>query len=219
MNGSSKASMRGKRPGVLPGKRPDNVDHAITGLIVELHWRATQLHGGIALEFDATTRFLFNLVHPGFVHQTARRWTTGDMKVWNLRVTDCCANPLRAGAPRATAAEVLSKGTTLNHGGSPCWEVTSKLTYCAARCLRGFPANTAVPGSLSNGCDPHRQGAKAVHAAHQRVARHHRCHTFRRAGVDQVARLQRPRPPTGARWFRRCSRSAWPHCCAGDPGH
>ena len=37
-----------------------------------------------------------------------------------------------------------------------------------------------------------------------------RCRSGRRAAA--------PRPPTGARWSRRCSRSAWTRCCAGGPG-
>jgi hypothetical protein len=33
----------------------------------------------------------------------------GDMKVWNLRVTDCWAKPTSAGAPKATAAPDWSR--------------------------------------------------------------------------------------------------------------
>ena len=47
---------------------PNNVDHAVPRLVVQLHRRAAQLHGGISFKFDASARVLFDLVHPCFVH-------------------------------------------------------------------------------------------------------------------------------------------------------
>ena len=47
---------------------PDDVDHTVAGLIVQLHRRTAQLHGRVSFKFDAATRVFFNLVHPCFVH-------------------------------------------------------------------------------------------------------------------------------------------------------
>ncbi|MDT4855061.1 hypothetical protein FQZ97_893990 [compost metagenome] len=49
-------------------QRPDDVDDAVARLVVQLHRRATELHGGVGLELDATARVLLDLVHPGLVH-------------------------------------------------------------------------------------------------------------------------------------------------------
>jgi hypothetical protein len=55
-------------PGGVGRQCPHDVDHTITRLVVQLHRRAAQLHGRVALELDAPTAFFFNLVHPRLVH-------------------------------------------------------------------------------------------------------------------------------------------------------
>jgi hypothetical protein len=62
-------------PGRVARQRPDDIDHAVARLVVQLHRRAAELHGGVGLELDATAGFLLDLVHPGLVHRAARRWT------------------------------------------------------------------------------------------------------------------------------------------------
>ena len=55
-------------PSCVAWQGPDNVDHAIACLVIQLHRCTTQLHSRVGFKFDATTRFFFNLVHPCFVH-------------------------------------------------------------------------------------------------------------------------------------------------------
>jgi hypothetical protein len=50
------------------GQRPDDVDDAVLGLVVQLHRRATELHRRIALELDAPAGLLLDLFHPRLVH-------------------------------------------------------------------------------------------------------------------------------------------------------
>jgi hypothetical protein len=54
--------------GRVAGQGPDDVDDAVARLVVQLHRRAAQLHGGVALELDAAAGVLLDLVHPGLVH-------------------------------------------------------------------------------------------------------------------------------------------------------
>ena len=55
-------------PGGVAGKGPHDVDHTVTRLVIELHRRAAELHGGVGLELDAPARVFLDLVHPGLVH-------------------------------------------------------------------------------------------------------------------------------------------------------
>ena len=58
----------GEPPGGVARKRPDDVGHAVLDLLIELRWRAAQLHGRVALKLDATAGFQLDPAHPGFVH-------------------------------------------------------------------------------------------------------------------------------------------------------
>ena len=94
---------------------PDDINHAVFSLVIQLHRCAAQLHSWVGFKLDTTTRFFFNLVHPRFVHvqpNVGLRCHEG-MKLechhWRLRQSDdarssyCCCNTC------------LQKGTTLNH--------------------------------------------------------------------------------------------------------
>ena len=54
--------------GRVARKRPDNIHHAVFGLVIELHGGAAQLHGRVGFKLDASAGLFFNLVHPDFVH-------------------------------------------------------------------------------------------------------------------------------------------------------
>ena len=41
--------------GGVAGQGPDDIHHAVLGLVIQLHRRAAELHGGIGLELDART--------------------------------------------------------------------------------------------------------------------------------------------------------------------
>ena len=62
----------GKAPGLVSRHGPDDVGHTVLGLVEQLRWRATELHGRIDLALDAVVGFLADLFAPGTEQQFLR---------------------------------------------------------------------------------------------------------------------------------------------------
>jgi hypothetical protein len=100
----------------VAGEGPDDVDHAVLGLVIELHGRSAQLHGGVALELDAAARLLLDLFHPRLVHGQPHvgLWRHEGMELERdglLRQAAEAGRPKRDGGGRG-----LEQGATLDHG-------------------------------------------------------------------------------------------------------
>jgi hypothetical protein len=102
--------------GGVAGQGPDDVHHAVLGLVIQLHRRAAELHGRIGLELDAPARLGLHLRHPGLVHVEPhiglRRHEGMELEGHRLlgeRGQARCAERGGCGAG-------FQQGATLNHG-------------------------------------------------------------------------------------------------------
>jgi hypothetical protein len=146
MKGSSNTSTRGEAAGGVARQRPDDVDHAVARLVVQLHGRAAQLHGRVGLELDAAARILFDLVHPGLVHvqpDVGRRRHEGV----ELERDGLLREAGEGGRPSATAAADFRR---VRAGSLSVLREGTRNLHAAARRQRGFPA---APGGSLNSCN------------------------------------------------------------------
>jgi hypothetical protein len=96
---------------------PDDVDHAVLGLVVQLHRRTAELHGRVGLELDAAARVFGDLVHPGLVHVEPH------VGLWRHEGVELEGDALLGKADERRGAEGhgragLEQGSALDHGGN-----------------------------------------------------------------------------------------------------
>jgi hypothetical protein len=167
MNGSSNTSMRGKAAGGVAGQRPDDIDHAVLGLVVQLHRRAAELHGGVGLELDATARLGLDLLHPGLVHVEPhiglRRHEGVELQRHRLLGQRGQGQARRARRRRRR----ISAGCDVESWLSPKKTMVANLTHLAkgattGNALRGTPRTRTSQPQADAGKQQQQQGAHGV---------------------------------------------------------